>query len=382
MTGESPWRITLADVSIGESELAAVEEVLRSGWLSMGPVTERFERAFAEVVGAPEALAVTNGTAALHLAAAALGLGPEDEVICPSLTFVAAAAAMRQTGAHVRLADSTSLDDFCLDPAEIARLAGPRTKAVVVLHYGGHAADMGEITAAARERELLVIEDAAHAVGGTLDGTACGTIGDAGCFSFFANKNVTTAEGGMVVFRDPEVAERARLLRSHAMTTLTWDRHRGHASDYDVVGVGFNYRIDELRAALGLVQLERLRELNDARARLAAAYEESLRSLPLGWPGFGSRGTSAFHLAPVVAASRAERDALREALRARGIQTSVHYPAVHRFSHYAEDGLRLPVAEQIADRVLTLPLHPNLRTEEVGEVVAALEDALSAAQRQ
>ncbi len=372
---ESRWRITLADVSIGDAERAAVDEVLRSGWLSMGPVTERFEDAFAALLGVQEAVAVTNGTAALHLAAAALGLGPGDEVICPSMTFVAAAAGMRHTGAGVQLADSSSLDDFCLDPGEIERLAGPKTKAVLVLHYGGYPAEMDAITAAARDRGLLVIEDAAHAVGATLDGRHCGTIGDAGCFSFFANKNVTTAEGGMVVFRDPEVAARSRRLRSHGMTTLTWDRHRGHAFEYDVLDLGFNYRIDELRAALGLVQLERLPELNAARGRLTQRYAQNIDGGPLERPTFGLRGEPAHHLAPVLAGSREQRDTLRAALRASGVQTSVHYPAIHRFTHYASDGLRLPKAEEIAERVLTLPLHANLSLDDVDEVCAALEEA-------
>src|SRR5205085_11424118 len=182
-----------------ERERAAVDEVLRGGWLSMGPRTEAFESAFAEHVPG-SAVAVTNGTAALHLAAAALGLGPGDEVICPTLTFVASAAAMVQSGATVRLADSTSLDDFSIDPDEIERLVTPRTKAVVVVHYGGAPVDMAAIRAVAERHGLLVLEDAAHALGSELEGRPCGLLGDAGCFSFFPNKNMTTAEGGMVVF--------------------------------------------------------------------------------------------------------------------------------------------------------------------------------------
>jgi dTDP-4-amino-4,6-dideoxygalactose transaminase len=370
---ELVWRVVLSDVSLGEREEAAVLAVLQSGWLSMGPVTEQFEAAFAEAVGASHAVAVTNGTAALHLAAAALGIGPGDEVICPSLTFVASAAAMRQTGATVRFADSTSVDDFSLDPAEIERLAGPATKAIVVLHYGGHPADMAAIRELAAERGLLVIEDAAHAVGAELDGQGCGTIGDAGCFSFFPNKNMTTAEGGMVIFRDAEVAALARRLRSHAMTTLTWDRHRGHAASYDVVGLGFNYRIDEIRAALGVVQLERLEEFNAARARLVGRYRERLaEQARLTMPTLGGRGRPASHLAAVLAPSQTARDALREHLRSQLIQTSVHYPAIHRFSYYRTGAAPLPRAEAIADRVLTLPLHPKLRDEVVDEVCAAL----------
>jgi dTDP-4-amino-4,6-dideoxygalactose transaminase len=364
----SPWRVTLADVSITDEDRRAVLDVLDSGWLSMGPVTAQFEEDFAAFLGTDHALAVTNGTAALHLAAAALGLGPGDEVICPSLTFVASAAAMRQTGASVRLADAISTEDFCLDPAEIERLLTTRTKAIVVMHYGGYASPMAEIVALAREHDLLVIEDAAHAPGATLDGASLGTIGDAGCFSFFPNKNMTTGEGGAVVFRRFEHAERARLLRSHAMTTLTWDRHRGHATSYDVLDVGFNYRIDEIRAALGVSQLRRLHEFNAARSSLAARYRERLAAhtglrLPFGSP----RGEPSFHIAPVLARTPEAREAIRGELKSQGIQTSVHYPPIHRFTSYAGAG-PLPVTDAIADHVLTLPLHPGLTTETVDEV--------------
>jgi dTDP-4-amino-4,6-dideoxygalactose transaminase len=371
MTTIARWRITLADVVLDERERTAVDGVLRSGWLSMGPITEQFESAFGErVPGIP--VAVTNGTAALHLAAAALGIGPGDEVICPTLTFIATAAAMAQTGATVRLADSTSLDDFAIDPGEIERLLTPSTKAVVAVHYGGAPVDMAAIRQVADRHGLLVIEDAAHALGSELDGMPCGSLGDAGCFSFFPNKNVTTGEGGMVTFGDKAAAAKARLLRSHGMTALTWDRHRGHATGYDIVELGFNYRLDELRSALGLVQLSRLTELNEARARLAARYRENLASSSFSVPALGARGVSAHHLVVALAPSLEERDYARERLRERRIQTSVHYPPIHLFSRFRTEAERLPNAEEIADRVLTLPLHPRLTEPEVDEVCSVL----------
>jgi dTDP-4-amino-4,6-dideoxygalactose transaminase len=374
MTTTVPWRIALADVVLDERERAAVDDVLRGGWLSMGPLTEQFEKAFAAHV-AGEAVAVTNGTAALHLAAAAMGLGPGDEVICPTLTFVATAAAMAQTGATVRLADSTSVDDFAIDPDEVERLVTPRTKAVVAVHYGGAPADIEAVKAAAARHELLVIEDAAHALGAQLAGASCGTLGDAGCFSFFPNKNITTGEGGMVVFRDESVAAKARLLRSHGMTALTWDRHRGHATDYDVVEFGFNYRLDEPRAALGIVQLSRLQEFNAARFGLAARYRENLSGSRFAVPTQGARGTSAHHLVVALAPSPEEREQARDRLRDQRIQTSVHYPPIHRFTRYRMEGDSLPVAEEIADRVLTLPLHPRLSEADVDEVCTVLLEA-------
>lgn len=382
MTDSIPWRVTLADVTIGAPEREAILDVLDSGWLSMGPLTEQFEEAFARFTGSGEAVAVTNGTAALHLAAAALGLGPGDEVICPTLTFVASAAAIRQTGAEVVLADSTSAEDFALDPTEIDRLTGPRTRAVLVLHYGGYPADMDAIRAAADRHNLLIIEDAAHALGAYLDDQHCGTMGDAGCFSFFPNKNMTTAEGGMVIFRDPDVTARARRLRSHAMTTLTWDRHRGHASSYDVVGLGFNYRIDEIRAALGLAQLGHLQELNKRRSELSARYRKLLADTPLHMPQLGGRGRSAHHLAPVLAPSAPERDRIREMLHAARIQTSVHYPPIHRFSFYRDAGVSLPRAEDVTDRLITLPLHSKLTDADIDFVVDEVVRAASTAGRQ
>ena len=363
---EPGWRITLADVVIGDEEREAVDEVLRSGWLSMGPRTEEFERALGATLGVANVLAVANGTAALHLAAAALELGPGDEVIVPALTFVASAAGIRATGASVVLGDSLSLDDFALDPAEIDRLAGPATRAVVILHYGGHPADVDALLAAAERHGLLVIEDAAHALGASVDGRACGALGDAGCFSFFPNKNMTTGEGGAVAFAGEDAAERGRRLRSHEMTTLTWDRHRGHASSYDVLGLGFNYRIDEIRAALGTVQLGRLPQLNETRGALSERYRKRLAaSERVAVPSQGGRGRSAYHLATLVADSPELRDELREALRAERIQTSVHYPAISTFTAYAGSRAHVPRAEEIAARSLTLPLHPNLRFEDV-----------------
>jgi dTDP-4-amino-4,6-dideoxygalactose transaminase len=185
---------------------------------------------------------------------------------------------------------------------------------------------------------------------------------------------MTTAEGGMVVFHDEEAAAKARRLRSHGMTTLTWDRHRGHATGYDVVDLGFNYRIDELRAAIGIVQVSRLDEVTVARAQLASQYRERLADGPFALPSFGARGSSAHHLAPVVAPSTAERDDARARLREHRIQTSVHYPAIHRFSHYRPGAEQLPKAEQIADRVLTLPLHPKLTEDDIDQVCSALLD--------
>jgi dTDP-4-amino-4,6-dideoxygalactose transaminase len=377
------WRIPLADVDLGAAEEAAVLAVLRRRWLSMGEVTAAFEADFAALTGARHALAVTNCTAALHLAGLALGWGPGDEVIVPSLTFVATANAVRYTGATPVFADITSLDDFSLSAGDAAARITPRTRAITVVHYGGHAADMGAILALAEQHGLDVVEDVAHAPGATLDGQALGTWGRIGCFSFFANKNMTTGEGGMLTTDDDELAARLRLLRSHGMTSLTWDRHRGHAWSYDVVAPGYNYRLDELRAAIGRVQLAKLPAANERRRALDDLYR---RLLPAAAPALGvpygrPRGEAAYHLRPVLLPAGVDRARFMGEMKTHGIQTSIHYPPVHRFSYYREQGeaALLPLTDEIGGRVVTLPLFPGLTPADVESVVAAVAEALAAA---
>ena len=274
-------RIPLSDLDYGPEEENAALDVIRRRWLTMGSVTQEFERVFSDFIGVKHALAVSNGTQALHLACLALGIGPGDEVVVPSLTFVATANAVLYANAEVRFADIIGTFDLNISPDDIERQITPRTKAIVVVHYGGYPCRMPEIMAIARRHGLAVIEDAAHAPGACLEGRALGTWGDVGCFSFFSNKNLATGEGGMLVTNREEIAEKARVLRSHGMTTLTWDRHRGHAYTYDVVALGYNYRIDEIRSALGLVQLQKLPENNARRKHLTDLYRKGLEGCPL-----------------------------------------------------------------------------------------------------
>lgn len=377
------WRIPLADIDLGPEEEAAVLDVLRRRWLSMGEVTAAFEADFATLTGARHTLAVTNCTAALHLAGLALGWGPGDEVIVPSLTFVATANAVRYTGATPVFADVTGVDDFGLSAEDVAERITPHTRAIVVVHYAGYAADMPAIMALAERHGLDVVEDVAHAPGATLDGRALGTWGRIGCFSFFANKNMTTGEGGMLATDDDELAERLRLLRSHGMTSLTWDRHQGHAWSYDVVAPGYNYRIDEIRAAIGRVQLAKLEGANSRRRTLDALYRELLpAAVPaIGVPYLAARGVPSCHLRPVLLPKEADRVAFMAAMKAGGIQTSIHYPPVHRFSYYRqdEDGPSLSVTEAISAREVTLPLYPAMTLADVESVVSAAVDALAIA---
>lgn len=371
------WRVPLADVKLGVEEEAAVLEVLRSGWLTMGAVTQAFEQEFAQFTGAQHAFAVTNATAALHLACLAVGVGPGDEVIVPSLTFVASPNAIRYTGARPVFADIESLDWLCLSPESIEQAITEQTKAVMVMHYAGYACNMPAILAIAKKHHLAVIEDAAHAVGASLEGKALGTWGDVGCYSFFGNKNMTTAEGGMLVTNDAAIAEKARILRSHGMTTLTWDRHEGHASTYDVVALGYNYRIDEIRSAIGREQLKKIPAGNARRGELVALYRKSLaeRTPQIQIPFEDQRGLSSYHIMPVLLPEGIEKHAFMASMKAQGIQTSWHYPPAHTFSIYGSgsagaDG-RLKVTDLAAQREVTLPLYPTMTEEQVQWVVEA-----------
>jgi dTDP-4-amino-4,6-dideoxygalactose transaminase len=373
---DGAWVVPLSDILVDEEIENAVVNVVRSGWWSMGPCVAEFEREFAGLCGAKHAFAVMNGTGALHLALLAVGCGPGDEVLLPSLNFVAAANTIAHTGATPVFCDITGPDDLNVEPGDIAAALSESTKAIVAMHYGGHPCDMDAILGLAAQHDVAVIEDAAHAPGASWKGRMCGTLGRVGCFSFFSNKNLPTGEGGMVVTDDDELAAKIRLLRSHGMTTLTWDRHRGHASSYDVVAQGFNYRLDEIRAAIGLVQLGRLRINNAARACVVARYRSALdgaHGISMPFAPTGDRDP-AHHLAVVLLPESSDRDEFRASLAARGVQTSVHYPPIHRFSEYVTIGLRrrLATTDAVANRLVTLPLYPHMTDESVATVTSAV----------
>jgi len=372
------WRVPLADLDYGQEEEAAVLRVLRSKWLTMGAITQEFEAQFSKMVGVKHAIAVSNATEALHLACLALGIGQGDEVITPSLSFVATSNAVLYTGADVRFADIIGPDDLTIDPGEIARQVTSRTKAIIVMHYAGYPCRMREIIAIAEEHGLPVIEDAAHAPGAFLDGKAMGTWGMVGCFSFFSNKNLSTGEGGMLVTDRDDVAEKVRLTRSHGMTSLTYDRHHGHAYSYDVIDLGYNYRIDEIRSALGLEQLKKLTVNNAHRKAFTERYWQVLAGSGVGLPFQGNRGTPSYHIFPMLLPSYVKRKFFMDALREKGIQTSIHYPPTHCFKYYqSRYGITsLPRTEEISEREVTLPLYPGMGFERVDMVSDAVISAI------
>ena len=378
---ESRWRVPLSDIRVDDELVDAVLTTVRSGWWSMGPQVEELEGEFAAFCGVPHAIAVANGTAALHLALLAVGCQAGDEVILPSLNFVAAANAIVHTGAEPVFCDVIGAGELNLDPQDVAAAVTPRTKAVLALHYAGFPCAMDAVADIAERHGLAVVEDAAHAPGASFGGRMCGTLGQVGCFSFFSNKNLPVGEGGMIVTADEELAKKLRLLRSHGMTTLTWDRHRGHASGYDVVLAGFNYRLDEVRAAIGRIQLARLVEENEARARIADRYRKALDGVGGLTMPFGTgddRRVSSHHLAVVILPEGVDRDDVRAVLDGKKIQTSVHYPPIHSFTQYRSLGQRRPLTQTdaLAPRILTLPLYGGLSDEQVDDVVDALLGAV------
>lgn len=377
------WNVPLADLDYDDQEQQAVMDVLQSRWLTMGEVTRQFEDQFASMVGSQYAFAVSNATVALHLSCLALGIGPGDEVILPALTFVATANAVLYTGAQVRFADIIGPDEPTIGPEEIDRLVTPHTKAVIAMHYGGFPCRMPEIMERAQKYNLRVIEDAAHAPGASMNNRALGTWGDVGCFSFFSNKNLSTGEGGMLVTNEEAIAQKVRLLRSHGMTSLTWDRHQGHAYTYDVVDLGYNYRIDEIHSALGIVQLRKLARNNERRKEITQVYWQILNDTRLGLP-FQTQSTQlsikpAFHILPIVLPKGIVRTDFIDSLRHSGIQTSIHYPPIHQFQYYRNiyPYQKLSHTEDFAAREVTMPLFPGMSQEQLIQVTDSIKEYLS-----
>jgi dTDP-4-amino-4,6-dideoxygalactose transaminase len=377
------WRVPLTGIEVTEDDVEAVLECLRSGWLTMGPRTKIFEQALADYIGTPHALAVSSGTAALHLACRAAGLGPGDEVIVPALTFVASASAARFVGATPVLCDVLGPHDLNLDAADVERRITPRTRAVVAVHFCGYPADVLALRDLCNAHGLILIEDCAEAIGARLDvgGRKVGTVGELGAFSFFSKNQLCVGEGGMVSTADGELAERVRLLRSHALTSGTWDRHRGHDPIYDIVDIGFNFRIDEPRSALGLSRLQRLDRGIAARRAVVRAYRERLAERPgleLPWDERAVQLSSHFAF-PVLLDDRETRDRFREELKAGGVQTT-WYPALHTFSEYRDTAPSegLPRALEVAERHCMLPLSATMDEADIDVVI---DTVLSCASR-
>jgi dTDP-4-amino-4,6-dideoxygalactose transaminase len=362
------YKIPLFDLNFDSKETEAVVKTIESKWISTGPQTAAFENKFATMSGSKHAIALSNCTVALHLALKLVGVEPGDEVICPSLTFVATCNAIRYVDAVPVFADIESIQRPVISPVDIRTKITSKTKVILVMHYGGFACDMDEIMAIAKEFNLKVIEDACHAPFSMYKGKKLGTIGDVGCFSFFSNKNISTGEGGMLVTNNDEYASRTKLLRSHGMTSMSYERAKGHSTSYDVIELGFNYRMDDIHASIGLVQLDKIEADLLKRTQVRKEYILALKQIPnIIIPFEEYDEFSSNYIFPIVLKNvdSERRDYIRNKLAEAGIQTSMHYPAVHRFLIYKDFYKELPITDKMVNSMITLPMYAKLSIEDI-----------------
>ena len=379
--------LPFARPDIGDAEIAAVTETLRSGWVTTGPKARAFEQAFTDYLGGEglQSIAVNSATAGLHLALEALGIGPGDEVIAPTLTFTATVEVVRYLGADPVLVDVDPVT-LNIDPEKIRAAITPRTKAIMPVHYGGLACRMDAILAIAREHRLKVVEDAAHALPTTWRGTLVGQLqSDVTVFSFYANKTITTGEGGMAVTHNEALAQRMRTMRLHGMNRDAFDRFTSKtpAWYYEVVAPGFKYNMTDVAAAMGVEQLARLPHFVQRREVLARRYHEQLANLPLALPAVAPPGdTHAWHLYVIRLLPNAplERDAAIQALSDRGIGTSVHYVPLHRHPYWRDryqlTPAMFPEADAAYQAMISIPLFTAMSDSDQDRVIAALHEVL------
>lgn len=375
------WKVQLFELNYDSRETQAATEVIESRWITMGERTRAFETEFSTMLGGDvSCAAVSSCTAALHLALLSCGIGADDEVIIPALTFVADINVVEMVGATAVLADCDSEANWNVSAATVSRCITDKTKAVIIVHFAGYPCDMDEIVSLCQKRGIHLIEDVAHAPGAVYKGRACGTFGDFGCFSFFTNKNLSIGEGGMLSTSSKELDQKARYYRAHGMTSLTLDRFKGRAISYDVVQPGLNYRIDEIRSAIGRVQLDKLMEGNLQRKAIVARYINSLKEQKgLKIPFLDLSGCEpSYHIFIVLLDKDIDRAEVIHTMKEKGVQTSIHYPSFRQFSAYQDRAYApTPVADAVSERVLTLPLYPTMTFQQVDWVVNALEKALA-----
>lgn len=362
------YNIPLFNLNFDEREAQAAYDTIKSGWISTGPKNAELEQMFIDMWNVKYAVSMSNCTDSLHVCCMVCGFGPGDEVICPSLTFAASCNCIRYVGATPVFADIVGPNNINIDPADIERKITPRTKGIVVVHMAGFPCKMDEIMAIAKKYNLKVIEDACHGPLSEYKGKKLGTIGDCASFSFFSNKNISTGEGGMFITNNEEYAAKARLIRSHGMSTMSYQRASGHATEYDITCLGYNFRMDDIRASIAIEQLKKLPGDLETRTKVRQRYLDNLKDVErVVVPFADNKEFVSNYIFPVVIlnSTKEQRNKLREYIHAAGIQTSVHYPAAHKFSTFVECGAVLPQTEYVTDNEVTLPMYAALTMEQV-----------------
>lgn len=374
------YKIPLFNLNFDGKEAQAAADTINSGWISTGPKCEELEKMFVDMFHVNYAVSISNCTDALHLCCLVSGVGPGDEVICPSLTFAASANCIRYAGATPVFCDIVGPEHINIDPKEIEKKITDKTKAILVVHMAGFPCKMDEIMAIAQKHNLKVIEDACHGPLSEYKGKKLGTIGDCAAFSFFSNKNISTGEGGMFISNNKEMADKARLLRSHGMTTMSYQRAGGHATAYDIVELGYNFRLDDIHAAIAIEQLKKLPGDLEQRIAVRKRYIELLSKVKnVVVPFADNTEFTSNYIMPIVITKGTveDRDAIRNKIHEAGVQTSVHYPAIHRFSIYKEYGAVLPQTEYVTDHEITLPMYAALTMEDVEYIVKVVDTAIN-----
>lgn len=370
------YKISLFNLNFDEKEAQAAYGTIKSGWISTGPKNAELEQMFIDQWHVKYAVSMSNCTDSLHVCCMVCGFGSGDEVICPSLTFAASCNCIRYVGATPVFADIVGPEHINIDPKDIEAKITPRTKGIIVVHMAGFPADMDAIMDIAKKHNLKVIEDACHGPLSEYKGKKLGTIGDCASFSFFSNKNISTGEGGMFITNNEEMAQKARLIRSHGMSTMSYQRASGHATEYDITCLGYNFRMDDIRAAIAIEQLKKLPGDLETRIAVRKRYVDRLTKNPrIVVPFADNTEFVSNYIFPIVIldSTKEKRNALREFIHAAGIQTSVHYPAAHRFSTYKELAAVLPQAEYVTDNEVTLPMYAALSMEQVDFICDTVE---------
>ena len=369
------YNIPLFDINFDDEEKMAINKTLDSKWISTGPKCQEFEELFCKKLDINFSLTTSSCTSSLHMSLLALDIKNNDEVLVPSLTFAATANVVKYVGAKPVFCDVISIQNPTIDPDDIIRKITNKTKAIIVMHYAGFPCDMDLIMEIARKNNLFVIEDSAHAPLSEYKGRKLGTIGDIGNFSFFSNKNISIGEGGMITTNIEKVYKKIKLIRSHGMTSLSYQRFKGHTTKYDILSLGYNYRMDDIRASLGIVQMKKLEKDLNKRIKLRDQYINKLKDCSkIEIPFQDNKEFVSNYIFTIVLndLSTLSRDVVRNKLGEKGIQTSIHYPPIHRFSIYKKEYTNLPITDYISDNEITLPMYSNLMEEDIDYITKSL----------